>query len=105
MSCNAKAWKSLGGTVGNSTGGYHLGALRQGAFDSHFPFQMPITLQIARNFQVQKKGSFGKRGLFQKIPFSRNSGEFRDSREHPDGGKQSLEILEILEIPVKRPLS
>ena len=69
------------------------------------------------------KGVFWKRGLlekgsFQKSPFSRDSREFRDSREPPDRGKQRRirpfsrdsrefrETLEILEIPpVKRPLS
>ena len=65
---------------------------------------------------------FSKRGLLetgssQKSPFSKDSREFRDSREPPDRGNKEesdhfleilmfVEILEILAVmPIKRPLS
>ena len=40
-----------------------------------------------KDFRVRKKGVICKRGSFHRSPFSRDSREFRDSRETPDSGK------------------
>ena len=75
-----------------------------------------VGLLASRNL-VRKKGSFGKRVFSEKSFFSRDSREFRDSREpqtvenkgESDHFLEVLENLEVLEIlgipPVKRPLS
>ena len=49
--------------------------------------------KVLFHFEGSTLFGFGKRGLlekgsFQKSPFSRDSGEFRDSRDSPDCGKQ-----------------